>query len=200
MGIVIGLTGYCGVGKDEAARGLIDRGWVRVAFADAVKELALECNPTVLVGDNEPWPLVELVEEFGWGSAKTEPAVREFIQNLGDGAREVLGNDVWAFHAMNVAAIRGRKAPGIVFTDVRYPNEVEFIERHYGRTPEWPTGIVRITKAGVGPVNGHISERHIDAIEADLELVNDGTPDELRAKLVAYAESLEGAVCQPTKE
>ena len=49
--MIIGLTGYAGAGKDEAANALTAQGWRRFSFADAVRELLLEINP--IIGEHD---------------------------------------------------------------------------------------------------------------------------------------------------
>lgn len=44
---IIGLCGYPGSGKDEAAKFLIARGWQRIAFADPLRAMALAIDPFV---------------------------------------------------------------------------------------------------------------------------------------------------------
>lgn len=168
---------------------------MRVSFADAVRDLAEAINPSVWVGHGvspddlpqQPYshsPLVSYLDNWGWSAAKTNPEVRKLLQRIGTGARSVLGDYVWvgaAAHKMR-AALDGGKS--VVFTDVRFPNEVSLVRGYGGH-------IVRITRPGVGPVNGHISETAIDDIEPDHVIVNDSTEEELQAKLVWYAAFVE---------
>jgi hypothetical protein len=164
---------------------LIERGWVRVSFADAVRELAMKIDPLVTMAGG--YRLAGLVAEEGWAEAKKNPDVRRLLQNVGTGAREVIGDGVWVSAAEpKVVQAKFDGAPGVVFTDTRFPNEVDMI-RDYGGS------IIRITRPGVGPVNGHISETAIDSIEPDFTIINDATPEALQAKLICYAESLVAA-------
>jgi hypothetical protein len=178
MPTLIGLTGYAGSGKDEAAKGLLRAGFTRVSFADGVRDLAVKIDPLVTMAGG--YRLDGLVAEEGWHKAKQNPDVRRLLQNIGTGVRDVIGPDAWVDCAESKVWECGTD---VVITDTRFPNEVEYIHANEGK-------IVRITRPGVGPVNNHISETAIDDIEADHTIINDGTPEELQAKLVAYAESL----------
>lgn len=176
---IIGLCGYAGSGKDEAAKGLVACGWTRIAFADAVREVALAINP-VLVGDpsNESaFRLADVVCDGQWLIAKAQPEVRRLLQAIGtEAGRKILGENVWVDAAM-------RKVAGdTVFSDVRFPNEVAAIRERGGR-------IVRIERPGVGPVNGHVSETAIDCIEADYTIINDREPWDMQGELVAWMQS-----------
>jgi hypothetical protein len=176
---VVALVGYGQAGKDTAALALVDNGWKRRAFADPIRELAWKVNPKIM-GD---YTLRMLVGEHGWDGAKvTYPGIRQCLQHLGQGVREIVGEGAW------ISAIEPRIwaniEDGVVITDCRHPNEAEFVREVFGGS------IVRITRPGVGPVNNHISETAIDDITPDFEIINDSTPEELQRKLVEYAESL----------
>jgi hypothetical protein len=176
---VVALVGYGRSGKDTAAMGLVSKGWKRRAFADPIRELAWKVNPKIM----DEFTLRMLVGEHGWDDAKvTYPAIRQCLQNLGQGVREIIGDGAW------ISAIEPRIwsniEDGVVITDCRHPNEAEFIQEIFGGQ------VIRITRPGVGPVNNHISETAIDDIEPDYVIENDSTPEELQRKLVEYAESL----------
>lgn len=101
---IIGLSGYARSGKDTAAQALIDRGWERVAFADALKNVY---HDTVPEADSRP---------------KEEN--RPGYQALGESMRENAGDSVWVDAAFRNVQPGGR----YVLTDVRYRNEAEKIK------------------------------------------------------------------------
>src|SRR5690606_4780827 len=139
VNIAIGLTGYAGSGKDTTADYLVERyGFVRVAFADKLKEFALASIPAVR----------ESVQEIGWHESKQRPWIREALQDIGTAAREPFGDDFWI---RQVEIPEG--AERVVFTDVRYPNDAEFV-RNLAPVSE----VVWVQRPGVGPVNEHASE------------------------------------------
>ncbi len=174
MNQLIGLCGYAGSGKDTAAAHM--PGWTRVSFADGVREVALAIDPLATSGycdvEDEKYEthLSRLVEMNGWDTAKKHHEVRRLLQRIGtEAGRNIIGENVWVDIATRkLEAIGGP----VVITDCRFPNEVEAIRRRGGI-------IIRITRPGVGPVNGHASETAIDHIEPDAEVLNDGTPEEL---------------------
>jgi hypothetical protein len=100
----IGLIGWAGSGKDTAALALMDRGWKRVAFADALKGRALY---------------------LGWDGRKDERG-RRLLQDIGMAMRTYDAQH-WIDHARG--AMRGRPC---VFTDVRFTNEADFIRAEGG--------------------------------------------------------------------
>lgn len=165
---LVGLMGYAQSGKDTFA-GLL--GYRRIAFADKLKDLALACSP--LVGDQrDAGDLETIVSDFGWEYAKAKvPGVREFLQNLGVGVRDILGRDLWVHAALS------DYEPGLptVITDVRFLNEIAEIKNLGGF-------IVRIDRPGIEAPNNHVSEHGWQDTEPDLLVVNDGDLAELEAK------------------
>ena len=114
---LIGLTGYAQHGKNTAAEILREReGYELVAFADALRELAMAADPWV-----EPdIRYSEALEQLGYEKAKSKlPEFRRFLQDLGTGVRNILGADIW----VEVVKRRIADIPGpVVITDVRFPN------------------------------------------------------------------------------
>lgn len=175
--MLIGLCGYAGSGKDEAARALTDQDhWQRVAFADAVRAFAYAINPIVdSAGEHGllTLRLQELVDRRGWLEAKKYKEVRRLLQAVGtEGGRKVIDPNVW----VSVARSKWRQATfngfNAIVTDVRFPNEVSAIREDGGQL--W-----RIVRPGVGPVNDHCSETIIDDIDADVVISNDGDVERL---------------------
>jgi len=170
--LLIGVSGYARSGKDSIAAALVERcDFIRISFADRIKELALYIRPE----------LHERVETEGWEEVKADPEVRELLQRLGFGCREVLGEDVWVDAAMQGLAPDRR----YVFSDVRFPNEAAGIRRRGGF-------LIRVTRPGISAVNGHISEVALDDWPSwDAAILNDGTLDDLRETAVRLAQRFE---------
>jgi hypothetical protein len=164
--MIIGLTGYAQSGKDTVAKLLVNNyGYTRVAFADKVRELLLEINPIMYNGGH----LSSFVKEFGWDFAKNKPEVREMLQDLGLGVRDILGNDTWIIAALSQINDPNKN---YVITDVRFENEAFMIKQLGGQ-------IWRIKKIGVEAVNSHISETELENYKPDQIFTNNGTIDEL---------------------
>lgn len=166
----IGLTGRAQAGKDTAAAALTDLGWVRIAFADGVRDMAYAIDPLVQIGGITR-RLASVVEARGWDAAKQHPDVRRFLQRLGtDGVRNHLGDHQWIDLAM-------RKATGpTVFTDIRFPNEADAVKAAGGI-------IVRITRLDLADIPAHVSETAMDNYPVDTEILNAGAPADLHAAI-----------------
>jgi hypothetical protein len=171
---LVALTGRLGSGKDTAALHLTSaHAFTRFAFADTLKELSIAATGGLgLTRDEFGWTGVD------WIGLKSERA-RRVLQDLGHGAREILGPDIWV-GAMSLAINRTEPRPDrIVVTDVRYPNEVDWVRQHRGL-------LIRVTRPGqirVGAAHLHPTEANIDRFVVDREIVNDGTVEDLWAKV-----------------
>lgn len=173
---IIGLMGTAGAGKDTVARFLVkNHGFMRVAFADPLKALALELNPEITrypadgFGITIQEPLAWTVLRLGWERAKQIPEVREYLQNLGVAARDTIHEDVWvdaAFARMNLHDGR------YVISDVRFLNEVVKVMNVGGE-------IWRVDRASVEPPNNHVSEQEWRQVTPHVVVANNGTLQEL---------------------
>lgn len=160
--MLIGLCGYTGVGKDEVAKHLVSQhGFVRVAFADAMRDDLYTLNPWIHPTGMQ---LAFIVDALGWDRAKRDYSeIRRLLQVYGtEVGRNGFGENVWIDRA--VAEIK--KHPNVVVTDVRFDNEVTALRQLRAK-------IVHVSRPDHGPINGHASELLDYAKVADIELVND---------------------------
>lgn len=153
--MIIGLTGYSGTGKNSAGDFLQrEFKFHQVAFANKIRELSYNINPHL--GRNDygiSSYLVGMVDELGWERAKREiKEVREFLQSVGEGARQTFGDTFWIDQVFTPELFENNK--DIVVTDVRYENESNHITAIGGY-------IVRIVREGCGPINNHITEQEL---------------------------------------
>lgn len=184
--MIVGLLGRMRSGKDSLASALVERyGFRRRALADPLKELLLDVDPVVLLPDGTHGVLRSLVESEGWEGAKAVPGVREMLQALGEGARQRLGDDVWVRPLL--PSLSAGSVPTVV-TDVRYRNEADALVRAGGL-------LVRVLRPGAHAADAaslHVSETELHEAPVHLEVVNDGTLDELRLLAPAVVEATAG--------
>ena len=181
----IALTGKARSGKDTVASVLVEEyGYRRIAFADALKEMALEVDPkvveyvTVRARDfaqvAASWSLSEIVTDLGWERAKdTYPEVRRFLQQLGSSVRKM---DPWFWVRIAEQQIMEAEAAGqpVVITDARYINEAGTLKC------DWGFSLIRIIRPGIDSGDTHESETEMDGYGVDYELLNDSDVAALR--------------------
>lgn len=188
--ILIGITGRKKSGKDTIGKFLINEyGFVRVAFADALKEA---CKIVFGFTDEQVYDdrLKEIVDEY-WNHSP-----REILQKVGtelfrDGLPKLcehISNDIWIRSVdRKIKNLRKEGHTRIVITDVRFPNELDYIQKlntsnSNGFIGEsWKVSRPSLLKDIDPNLPVHASEALIDDFECDTKFVNDGTIDELCA-------------------
>lgn len=193
----IGLSGYAGTGKTEAARFIEEvYGYERQHIAEPLRRMlaSLLRDYGYSDADIERW----LVGEWKDGVIIPELGVtsRHLQITLGtEWGRVQVGRDIWA-KLWRIQAEVGRAidSKGRMNDSVRFPNEEESVRQGKGFT-------ILITRPGKGPAafkwrrlgpvlyrwfgcmwGVHDSER-IDRLNPDYVVVNDGTIAELHAKI-----------------
>lgn len=177
---IVGLSGFAGVGKDEARKVLCEEaGFTGQAFAEKLRQLALFLDP-YFPEAGETYK--SLVERLGYDTAKRQyPCIREYLIKLGDGGRRILYPELWRDSVLplrtsaNYHEFMTTPQP-IVISDIRYPNEA-------GRIMEMGGKVIRIRRPGFEAV--HPTEaKSLAETPYDVEVVNDGTLEEFRAKIL----------------
>ena len=172
--ILLGFCGYATSGKDAAVSALCTgHGFVRVAFADALRDVLYDLDPVVgVVNDGGYERVATLVDRWGWDQAKQVPEVRQLLQRLGVAVRDHVNQDAWVTAAFD----RAEGAERLAVSDVRFPNEAEAIKARGGH-------IVRVMRPGVTALNSHVSEHALDEWPEDFQLYNDRTLGDLGAEV-----------------
>lgn len=192
--MIVGVTGFAQNGKDTVG-GVLTGSWGyrRRSFADQLKDMAVKLNPIVqprYALDTWQAQLAPLVEHFGWEEAKKVPEVRRILIELGMQVRHIIGNDAWV-HALGRLMDEEDPFQPYVITDVRFPNEEQFITKNGGV-------IIRVTKLGpdgkaVTVVDPTVdSERHVPYLHAHFDIrAEDGDMAGLVATANGIASDLE---------
>ncbi|MFE5828730.1 hypothetical protein ACFQ8W_00415 [Streptomyces sp. NPDC056508] len=191
----IAIAGRARAGKDTVGRYLVEtRGYRRVAFADALKEAALQVDPMIgWVPTEDSGALIEIrlseyVRSIGWEHAKEDSEVRRFLQELGAAMRAV-DPEIWIRAAMEKADEANDDGVPCVITDMRYPNELTAIQRYR----HWHT--IHIDRPDV-PQLVHESEGAIGPEDTAFMIHNAGTLDNLHRQvdvILAEIDAIESA-------
>lgn len=180
MPTVIGFTGYAQSGKDTAAGFLVEKGFKRLAFADALRQSLFNLNPIVAVhreAVKPGWGRVQtILADIGYEEAKRQyPEYRELLQRLGtEVGRELYGENFWVERVTRQIHNGDR----VVITDVRFPNEEAAVRNLGGR-------IYRINRPGTEAVNTHVSDTGIERLFVDGVIPNNGSLDDFRSAVLS---------------
>jgi hypothetical protein len=191
--LIVGITGRAQHGKDTLAQmlqrhleeRLLD---VRIRrFAGALKRLLLVVNPVI----TPTLRYGEIIAELGEEEAKLQyPEIRRLLQQLGTGVRDIVGEDAWIRALKRELDTRWADNPLgppdiIIIPDVRFPNEADWVRVARNGI------LVRVVRPGVEATDPtHESERYVDTLKVDYEVLNDRT---LR-KLNSAAKQLAGFI------
>lgn len=145
--MIIGVIGFIGSGKGTVADILVKKhGFTKLSFADTVKDATAAIfgwQRTLLEGDtDESRDFRETKDE--WWSEKFgyDFSPRQALQLMGtEAGRNVFHPDLW-IHSLER---RMSMYPNVVIADVRFPNEIKFIQDkggfvvrvRRGEDPEW---------------------------------------------------------------
>lgn len=141
---VIGLIGKARSGKDTAASFLTDENYVRVAFADPVKEMLSVIFPDI---DFHNGDKTAIVEPYG-------VTVRDLVVTLGhDWGRKMIGESLWIDIARRKIDHLLSIGKRVVVTDIRYTDEADLILEYF-------SDLVYIHRQseGAGSLSNHITE------------------------------------------
>lgn len=160
----LGIAGPAGSGKDTSGE-YLERmfGYSRVAFATKLKAML------AAAGIHQP--------EDKNGPTKFGFSYRKAIQTLGTEWGRALDHDLWV--KLVAADMEYCYDDRVVFTDVRFDNEAEWIRRSGGR-------IIHLSGRAYNLADNatHASEAGVAFVEGvDVAIVNDGTDLDLYNKL-----------------
>lgn len=158
--ILIGFSGLKQSGKTTAANLLnIETEFLKLSFAEPVKKIA---------------------SLMGWNGQKDENG-RKILQILGtDIGRNLINKNIWINHMEEILNKLRNFSYGtlkIVIDDVRFDNEVEWINNHGGK-------VINIIRPGnIDLTETHSSEQGISPEKVFRLVINDTTLDQFKRKI-----------------
>lgn len=189
--LIVGVYGKKRTGKDTFVRHCIskkDRHVVQYNFSRPIYSMLIDC---FLDDDEVPpfdpvtgdWDKEQIIEPYGVN-------LRHMLQTLGtDWGRNLINKDVWVFKAQQwldkvLSSPLANKRMLIIFSDVRFSNEVNFIKRNGGYLVE--------VRRDTGLQDNHASENEeIDESLVDYVIHNNGTFEEYGERIDKVLDSLE---------
>lgn len=186
---LVGIIGKAGTGKDTLADFFVNDNYTKMAMADPLKHI---CQI-----------LFDFTSESLWGpSEHRSPKVRKTLQLLGTEVARTIDPSVWvkqcnkrinAFFSNKPDPfnkyITTQSPTGIVFSDIRFPNEASFLH-------ERGAILIKIERTlAHQKYKEHTSELTVNNIPDDIinyKIMNNGTLDELLKmyQLIAEAENV----------
>lgn len=170
--LLVGICGEAGAGKDTVAA-IIHKYFAShtMAFADPIRAAVSAMLDIPISTLQHRESKEERIIDLG-------KSPRQIMQLLGtEFGREMIHPELW----LKIASSRLQKhlkTSYVVITDVRFDNEAEMIHKLNGY-------IIKVVRHGLKPVAAHVSEQGISSKYVILTIVNDGTMDELAAKVRA---------------
>lgn len=172
---IIGLTGRAGSGKDTVREQLVQcHGYTGMALADPIRAMLRAL--LVASGTGPEWMTDRALKE------QPIPAIgasyRHLAQTLGTEWGRFIAPELWLRIADGYMRDIQRETfchMKFVISDVRFPNEAEWVRSQGGEV--W-----HINRPGVEPVRAHTSES-IEQIAVDRTVNNTGTLEDLAAEV-----------------
>ncbi len=174
---VVAFAGPKRAGKGTATSYLLSLGYQQVSFAHPLKEMLLVLGLTE--ADLTNTTLKEAPHSLLGGQTP-----RWAMQSLGtEWGRQMIYDGIWVGVAEHRVRQWRDQGSGVVIDDCRFDNEAVFL-RGIGAP------IIEITRAGYAYSPGHKSEAGISRGFVTATIANDGTPEQLHARLDAVLRGL----------
>jgi hypothetical protein len=182
---IIGITGRKFHGKDTLADYLVKQhGYIKLSFAQPLKEI---CKTIFGFTNSQVNGDLKETIDFRWDV--TPRKVMQFIgtelfrDNIGRLLPDI-GENLWARCVIEKikSLLLVDPSSKFVISDVRFPNEIECL-REYSKESK----IFRVYRPGVlvDETSSHPSEKLIDSLSVDADIINDSDKDSLFLKFEA---------------
>jgi hypothetical protein len=200
--MIVGLLGFIGSGKGSAGDILKDMGFTPISFAKGVKDVTAEMfgwSRHLLEGDTQhsrEWR--EKPDDFWSRELGKEITPRLALQLMGtEVGRDVFHKDFWVIKLKNY--IDNAPEQNYVITDVRFKNEIDFInsrggvliEIQRGFKPHWYDIAEKANRGEVKAENFMLTQSGIHESEwrwirndLDHTIDNDGSLELLKIRLI----------------
>jgi len=177
--MIIGVLGRKGSGKDTVSDYVITKfNFEKMIIAEPLKNACRELfnfSDEQLYGDlketNDPQWEVSPRKVLQWlGTDVFRNRIGELNPNI--------GNNFWVnlLKVRYLQKLKKNKDSKIIVSDVRFQNEIDVIHQLGGK-------VIKLTRPSINNVDAHESEKNIDNLKGDYDIMNDGSLDELYKKV-----------------
>jgi hypothetical protein len=169
---IVAFTGKRGSGKDTAAQTLRSAGYVLMAFAEPLRDIL-----KIVYGLTDEELLdthlkEQVLTRFPWRSP------RDLMTTIGtQGFRDLIHQETW----VKALERRAEQHDFVGVTDLRFLTEEAMLNKHKAIIIR----VINPNRKDEDETSQHRSETEMDKIVADFEILNDGTIEELHAKVRA---------------
>ena len=176
---IIGIIGRKRHGKDSIGNFLVNKyNFIRLGFADNLKEC---CRAVFGFNDSQLYGDLKETNDSFWNVTprKTFEFVgTDLFRNQLHNIIPSIGNDIWikSLERKIINLHENNNNLNIVFTDVRFQNEIDFIKKHGGK-------IIKVFRPNILSDSNHESETNSDNFKFDYEIFNNGSLQELNSKI-----------------
>jgi hypothetical protein len=163
-------------------------GYERLPFASPLKEIGTYLLQITGVPDSEAQRYIYEDKEEQIPGFPEGITARFLLQRLGtDFGRNTIDPDIWIKAWVNTVNGLPEQVPNIVVDDVRFENEVRTVRELGGKL--W-----KVVRPSLNPTGSesHSSEQGLEHEEFDVVIVNDGSIDDLREKVIEALETSPG--------
>jgi hypothetical protein len=202
--MLIGIVGFIGSGKGTVGDILEQKGFIKDSFAKPLKDaisVMFGWPRDLLEGDTEVSRKWREEPDVYWSEKFNRTFTpREALQLMGtEAGRNVFHKDIWVISLLNRA-----KGKDVVVTDVRFKNEIEYIQNNggivvriqRGKEPKW-YDVAMLANQGypaalrtMNELNIHQSERDWIGCEFNYTIDNNGTLQDLGNKVEEMLQSI----------
>lgn len=198
--MLVGIVGFIGSGKGTVGELFAESGFITDSFARPLKDavsIIFEWPRKLLEGDTELSRKWREEPDAFWSEKFGRPFTpREALQLMGtESCRDVFHNDIWV-----ISLINRSKGKNVVVTDVRFQNEIKYIQDNggivirvkRGEDPWWYDTVASTNYLSDDIIDSlpHRSEWDWVGCDFDYTITNDGTLQELREKVETILQSI----------
>jgi hypothetical protein len=180
---LVGIIGRAQHGKSTLGEFLVQsHGYNQVAFADALRAMMMQLNPIIHATGDDGKPFIrysEMLDLMGYEETKRYPEARRLLQVLGtEVVRDMLGDNAWVDALDKTIFDDEKDEDRYVITDVRFPNEAEYVMRNKGI-------LVKVVRPNY---DNHVDQTHpseamVDTLPYDYLITNSTTISELGSSM-----------------
>jgi hypothetical protein len=189
---IIGITGRKYNGKDTVADYLVsEHGYMKISLADPLKEI---CRTLFGFTTEQLYGEQKEIVDPRWNISPRQALQyvgTELFRNHINGLLPDIGENFWIISAILKikAIITINPDAKFVISDIRFPNEIELLDKIFmERDDSYNIDVPRIWRISrpsieINDASVHDSERLIDTLNVDKEILNDSDLDSLYRKI-----------------